>query len=440
MPVNETKEINEKMDSAIKLIHDIQEDNDRKFDKLSALDVEKIEKMSDEAAKNLEEVQKIKSNQKETSDSLKKMENLIINMAEAKANDNGEMEKKASEAFSDFLKNGVAMSKEVLTHNIKGLVKASYFGADSDKKLHYFNELLKKDMQVNVDPRGGYWVRPELATQIITQIFETSPIRGVAAGATTASDSLEYMIDDEEASGGWACETETTSTTDTPEVGQLIIYAHELRAKPRATQKMLDDAGFDIESWIAGKVSDKFSRLENSAFFNGDGVKKPKGLLTYPAATDPDVYQRGTIGQFTSTVSLSFAADDLKSMQDLVKEPYQPNSVWFMNRKTFGVVTKLKDTQTRYLLDTNSLKTGDTNILLGKSVIFAHDMPVSTSAGNLAIAYGDFSKGYTILDRMGIRIIRDIYTQDPYIVFKTSKRTGGDVTNYDSFKLLKIKA
>lgn len=430
-----TTEIIQKLDEALKGINDVQEVAKRNSGRLDTLDKEQIKKITDDICDSMEKVQELEAKQKQTEENSKKIETILCNMDNVKKSSDNKAEGLARDEFSDYLRKGTAMSKESNEYITGKMIEKSFYSKDANKK-----ELSKKDLQVQLDPDGGYWVRPEISSMIITRIFETSPVRQYANIETINSDSLETMIDDNEAdSGGWVGETDSRPTTGTPKVGKLVIYAHELFAQPKATQKMIDDSSFNIEGWLQKKVSNRFSRDENTAFVVGNGSKKPRGFLDYPAWTTPGTYERGAIEQRISTTISDFESDDCKNLQNDLPEFYQPKAAWFMKRTTFGAVVLKKDGEDRYLLDPNSFKTGDTKILLGSQVVFMHDFPVIANDA-LIMAYGDLSTAYTIVDRIGIRVVRDIYTDKPYILYYTTKRVGGDVTSYDALKILKVKA
>lgn len=301
-------------------------------------------------------------------------------------------------------------------------------------------DLVRKDLISGINPDGGFFVPPAPMRTIETKVFETSPIRPLASILTTTSDSFKFVVDDDEADSGWVGEVDTRADTGTPKINEIIIPIHEIFAQPRATQTMLDDAGFNIEGWLTNKVSTRFVRQENLAFVAGDGSKKPKGFTDFAASADPDVYEFNTVGQLETAGSGVIASDDIKSIVGLLKEDYQSNAVFGMKRATWTEITKLKDSQGRYLFDMiSNLRDGDIMQLLGQSVVLMNDMP-DIATGALSVVYGDFREFYTIIDRMGIRILRDPFTAKPFVKFYTTKRVGGSVTNFEAAKLLKIKA
>lgn len=296
-------------------------------------------------------------------------------------------------------------------------------------------------MSTNVQADGGYLVRPELSTTVITRVFETSPMRLVANIETGAAKSREYLIDDNEASSAWVAEGGTLSETDTPQVGEKEIVAHAQRGMPSATIEMLQDAYLDVEAWLVAKVSDKFSRTENTAFVSGNGVGKPRGILTYADRASPETYQRDRIRQLITGAAATVTADGFIAQQNALKEAYQPRAGWMMKRSTFGEALKLKGSD-NYFFSPVLLRDGQASMqLLGKPVIFADDVP-AVGAGNLSVVYGDFSVGYTIYDRVGLQILRDPFVLGAQgrVRFVIIKRVGGDVTNFEAFNIARCAA
>jgi HK97 family phage major capsid protein len=253
---------------------------------------------------------------------------------------------------------------------------------------------------------------------------------------------MEFIIDDDEPSIERVGEVESRAITDTPEVGLLTIPVHEYSAKPQASQRMLDDAGFDIEGWLNGKVSRKIGREENTDFVTGDGSKKAKGFLSYDAWTVAGTYERDALEQRTGTGTagtLDQAKDFIKLQTDLI-EDYQQSAVWTMRRKSWASILELQDENGQFLLRFGDyMRSGTDLLLLGKPVNIMADMPAIAN-NSLSVAYGDFGMGYTIVDRFGIRVLRDPYSNKPYVQFYTTKRTGGAVTNFEAIKILKTPA
>lgn len=290
-----------------------------------------------------------------------------------------------------------------------------------------------KSLSVGADPDGGYLVRPAVSDRVIQKVFETSPLRQIAAVQQISTDALDIMTDLNEASGGWVGETGSRTETNTPQIGKRQIPVHELYANPAATQKLLDDAAMDMEAWLAGKVADKFSRMENTAFVSGNGVGKPRGFTTYAAGTSDQ-----QIEQVVSGSAGAVAADGLMNLFYSLKAPYRANATWGMERATLTKIRQLKGSDNNYLWQPG-LSAGTPSTLLGRPVLEMDDMP-SVAADALAIVVADFREAYQIVDRVGIRTLRDPYSNKPYVHFYTTKRVGGDVVNFEAIKLQKLSA
>ncbi len=287
---------------------------------------------------------------------------------------------------------------------------------------------------------GGFLVFPERANFEIDRIFETSPMRAIARIATTTSTELTVTIKDQKfPSGGWTTEPADRPTTDTPQIGELTIATHEHFAQPAVSQKMLDDSSINIEQFIMDGIDDELTREENTAFVNGDGSNKPRGFLSLPATTVPGEYQRGKLEQILSGSNGLVTENALIELQGSLKDRHQRNAVWLMKRSTWTKVLQLVNGIGQHSINVEILKEGTGMLLLGKRVFFADDMP-AVATDSLSVAYGDFRVGYTILDRLGLRVLRDPLTSKPFIKFYATKRVGGDVTNYEAIKLLKLTA
>jgi HK97 family phage major capsid protein len=257
---------------------------------------------------------------------------------------------------------------------------------------------------------------------------------------STTSDVMEILLDDDEADCGWVGEVDDRDDTDSPQIGLIKIPIHEMYAQPKATQKMLDDAGLDLEGWLSRKVEMRLGRKENTAFVVGDGSQKPKGFLSYDAWSSAGVYQRNAVEQIITDAASTIAGDDLIELQNSLIEDYQAGATWGMKRATWFLIATLKtSTGGDYLLNPRVIAEGAEKILLGNGVTFMNDMPVKADNA-LPIVYADFKEFYTVVDRFGIRILRDPYTAKPYVRFYTTKRVGGAVTNYEAGKILKVLA
>jgi HK97 family phage major capsid protein len=296
-----------------------------------------------------------------------------------------------------------------------------------------------KALSVGTDPDGGYVVNPDLSGRIVMKVFETSPMRAYASVQVISTDALEGLFDLNEASSGWVGETDSRTETNTPQLGKWRIPTHELYAKPTATQKLLDDAEINMEAWLAGKVAEKFARDEATAFVTGSGINRPRGFLTYASGTTLP----GTIERFITGVNGAFAAapnggDVLINALYGLKAQYRANATWFMNRATTTLTRKLKDTDGAYVWSPG-IAAGQPATLLGYPVASFEDMP-DPATDSLSIAVGDMREAYQIVDRIGIRTLRDPFSSKPYVEFYTTKRVGGDVVNFEAIKLIEFTA
>lgn len=290
-------------------------------------------------------------------------------------------------------------------------------------------------MQTGSDPDGGYLVPVTYSSRIIKRVYETSNLRALATVESIGGKELEIPRDEGEFGfGGWVGETTAPSETSTSQLGVSKIFAHEMFAEPRVTQSMLEDAGLDIEAWVANKVGEKFARIEATAFFTGTGVNQPRGLLTYAAGTN-----NGQIEQVTSGNATQITADKIFDLTFALKDFYTANARYLMKRTTVRDVMKLKDGQGNYLWQMGDIRAGQPATILGFSVERCEDMP-TVAAGSLPVAFGDFRAAYTIVDRLGITLLRDNLTAKPWIKFYNRRRVGGDVVNFEAVKLLVVGA
>ncbi|MCE2926450.1 MAG: phage major capsid protein [Rickettsiales bacterium] len=294
--------------------------------------------------------------------------------------------------------------------------------------------LQTKALSVGSDPDGGYLVTPTMSSKIITAIFETSPMRQLASVETISSDALELIDDHDQATAGWTGEVTAITETNTPTLAKRNIPTNELFAQPKATQKLVDDAAVDVEAWLADKISDIFARRENTSFISGNGVNQPRGILTYASGT-----QWGRIEQINSGTNGAVTADAIINMFYALKDGYSKRASFLMNRTVVQSVRLLKQTSTNQYLWQPGLASGQPDTLMGVPVYMATDMPTAAT-NSLSVAVGDFKAGYQIVDRRGIRILRDPFTEKPFVKFYATKRVGGDVINFEAIKLMRLAA
>ncbi len=296
-----------------------------------------------------------------------------------------------------------------------------------------------KAMNTAVAAEGGYLVDPVTSETIRGVLKATSSLRQVACVVNVEASSFDVLVDHTDMGSGWASETATLTETTTPQIDRISIPLHELSAMPKASQRLLDDSAFDIESWLANRIADKFARAEAAAFVAGDGADKPKGFLAHPKIADAS-WAWGSLGYVATGAAGDFASTNASdAVVDLVyalEAEYRANATFVMNSKTAGAVRKMKDADGRFLWS-DGLQAGEPARLMGYPVLIAEDMP-DIGANAYAIAFGDFRNGYTIAERPDLRILRDPFSAKPHVLFYASKRVGGDVSDFAAIKLLKF--
>ena len=299
-------------------------------------------------------------------------------------------------------------------------------------------ELDGKALSTAVAGDGGYLVDHQTSAMVHSVLRSAASIRAIASVVNVEATSYDVLVDTTDIGAGWASEVGPQAETGTPTVDRIVIPLHELSALPKASQRLLDDAAFDIETWLATRIADKFARSEAAAFVSGNGVDKPKGFLTKPVIAN-GVWAWGSLGYVPTGSAGAFNGPD--SLVDLVYglgARYRANGSFVMNSKTAGVVRKMKDADGRFLWS-DGLAAGEPARLLGYSVLIAEDMP-DIAANAFAIAFGDFAAGYTIAERPDLRILRDPFSAKPHVLFYATKRVGGDVSDFAAIKLLKFSA
>ncbi len=409
-----------------------------------------IKKLADNlqkaAAEIKSEVETVKKDQKSTAEWNTKLDSMITKLTEAQdaiqvsvksiqdrqaqheallaRRDIDGSEKKADEV--------IVKSKEALRkYMLQGRdgVRDSGFKVDSEGAI----EIRAMSTDSNAD--GGYLVLPEVANFMVTRQFETSPMRRLATVIRTGSKELQVTIDDNESGATWVGEgIDTVSSTTTPQIGLLRIVAHKIAAQPAVSVEMLEDPYVDVEMWLKNKIADKFTRTQNTAFVSGTGVSQPRGFLSFSNYTTAGVYERGRIERINLGSGTDVTADGLINLQASLKEIYQGNATWVVKRASYANIIKQKGSD-NYYFGTTLLKDGQLSLqLLGRPLTFADDMPAIAGSA-LAVAYGDFAMGYTIVDRVGLSILKDPYTSKGMVSFYSTARAGGDVTNYEAIKL-----
>ena len=296
-----------------------------------------------------------------------------------------------------------------------------------------------KSMNTAVSAEGGYLVDPQTAETVKSVLTSSASIRSIATVVNVEATSFDVLVDRTEMGAGWATENGSTQETDTSLFDRISIPLHELSAMPKASQRLLDDAAFDVEGWLATRIADKFATSEAAAFITGDGIDKPRGFLVYPNI-DEQSWTWGSLGYVATGASGDFEAskpsDAIVDLVYALGAKYRANASFVMNSKTAGAVRKMKDADGRFLW-TDSLAAGQPSQLMGYPVLIAEDMP-DIGVDTTAIAFGDFGAGYTVAERPDLRVLRDPFSAKPHVLFYATKRVGGDVTDFSAIKLLKF--
>ena len=302
-------------------------------------------------------------------------------------------------------------------------------------------DLEGKALSIGSNPDGGYLVPPETEAMVNLTLRAISPIRAIAGIRQVSSSVFRKPFSINGLGAGWVGESAPRPQTTTPTIDALAFPTMELYAMPAATSALLDDSAINIDQWIAEEVRVAFAQQEGAAFITGDGVSKPKGFLSYPTVANAS-WTWGNLGTISTGAAGTFPAtnpyDKLIDLIYSVKAGYRTNASFVMNRGTQAVMRKFKDLEGDYLWQP-ALRPGDAPSLMGYSVIEAEDMP-DIAADATPVAFGDFQRGYLVVDRIGIRVLRDPYSAKPYVLFYTTKRVGGGVQDFNAIKLLKFSA
>ncbi len=313
-----------------------------------------------------------------------------------------------------------------------------YMRTGDDRQLREFQA---KAMSNSVNADGGFSVFAEREESILDKLLlEMSPMRQLATVRSISTLQYTKMFGLGGADSGWVAETAARTATNTPQIAQLTYNAMEIYANPGATQQILDDSSVDLEAWLAEEVNERFAAQEGNAFVKGDGVAKPKGFLDYTKVANAS-WTHGNIGYVATGQAAAFSSapfDELINLTMAVKAGHRQGARFMSSRGTLSTLRKIKDTTGQYIW-TPSMEAGVSGQLLGYPVTEDEEMP-AVAANAYPIAFGNFARGYLIVDRKGVNVLRDPFTNKPYIHFYTTKRVGGGVHNFEAIKLLKIAA
>jgi HK97 family phage major capsid protein len=326
-------------------------------------------------------------------------------------------------------------------------------GSDVDPaRAAFVNRYIRQGLEAGVEMKsfsgatgaaGGYAVPREIDAVIDSALKAISPIRQIANVVKTSTAGYRKLVSTGGVASGWASETGARPETNTPVFSEIAPPSGELYANPSASQAMLDDAAFDVESWLANEIAMEFAKAEGAAFVSGNGTNRPKGFLTYAATNEADsVRAFGTLQYVAAGAAGNFAAsnpqDKLIDLVQSLKAPYRQGAAFVMNSATLARIRKFKTADGSFLWQP-SLVAEQAATLLGYPVIEAEDMP-DIAADSLSIAFGNFAQGYVIAERNETSILRDPFSNKPFVSFYAVKRIGGAVTNSEAIKLMKFAA
>lgn len=289
---------------------------------------------------------------------------------------------------------------------------------------------------------GGYAVPRQIDAIIASELAEISPIRAIAQVVQTGTSGYRKLVATGGSASGWVSEAAPRPETAAPGFAEIAPPSGDLYANPAASQAMLDDAAFDIETWLASEIAIEFARAEGTAFVRGSGTNQPEGFITAPTGTAEDgVRAFGTVQYMGSGSATGFDAMLDSRLIDLIhslKSSHRQGACFVMNSATLATVRKLKSADGAFLWQPGLVE-GQPDRLLGYPVVEAEDMP-DVAGGEFPIAFGNFRHGYLIAEHSATRVLRDPFTNKPFVHFYATKRVGGKVLDSNAIKLLKIEA
>jgi HK97 family phage major capsid protein len=296
---------------------------------------------------------------------------------------------------------------------------------------------VKASLTKDSNSDGGYLVPEEMSNTIDRVVGTVSVMRDLASVIQISTDTYKKLVSLGGATSGWVSEKESRSETTAPNLSEIAINTAEIYANPAATNQLLDDAQVDIAQWLADEVAITFAEQEGAAFINGDGVGKPRGLLQHPTVANAN-YAWKSVGFIVSGNATGFATsnptDRFMDLYYALKQQYRNGATWLTSDAVLGQIRKFKDGQGNYIWSPPTVDMPAT--ILGKPVRTDDNMP-ALGANAFPVAFGNFQRAYLIVDRFGTRVLRDPFTNKPYVNFYTTKRVGGAIQNFEAVKLLK---
>lgn len=303
-------------------------------------------------------------------------------------------------------------------------------------------ELERKAMNTGSDPDGGYLVGTEMDTAIDRVVEADVAMRRLATVRTIGKGSYKKFVKTSGMTASAIGEQEDSAETTGPRYAEIELEPHRAYVEPWVSNDMLEDSEYDLEADLADEAGIAFAEYEGNCFVNGTGVKRPRGILAYTNVANAS-YAWGKVGYIATGAAGAFAAsnpgDSLISLQHALKSRYRNGAVFLMADSVLATVRQMKDGSGAFYLWNPDPLAGFGGRLLGAQVEIDDYMPAA-AANSYSVAFGNFRRAYTIVDRRGIAVIRDNVTKKGTTKFHFSRRTGGGIHNFEALKLLKFAA
>lgn len=397
-----------------------------------AVEIKDVQEVAEALGKKFDEFKSINDKRIEGLEAEKGKLAGQVDTLNGKLSELDELKSQLEKELAGVKRPGAAGGKEVSEH------KNAFMQFIRKGKEDGLPELQQKALQTTVEADGGFAVPEELDRSILELLRDVSPMRQVCSQITVSTPDYKKLVNLGGAGSGWVGETAARPATNTPTLAQIAAVMGEIYANPQATQTSLDDMFFDAEAWLNAEVAREFAEQEGLAFLTGDGTAKPKGLLAYTLSTSDDATRAfGQLQKVHSGTAGDFDADDLIKLLYTLKAGYRTGATWMMPTMTMFKVRTFKDATSGAYIWQPGLQAGQPSSLLGYGITENEDMPAVAADAN-AVLFGDFKRAYTIVDRIGTRVLRDPYTNKPNVGFYTTKRVGGMLTDSNAVKVLTL--
>lgn len=362
-----------------------------------------------------------------------------LDQLDAKGNTDPLLEEKVDKANAEIARLGKHLEEVYKKLNRPGGTgddfSAPSKGFDRYLRTGDTSELGRKSFSVGTDADGGYAVPEQLDANLRNFMFDANVMRQICTVIQAESSNYKVAVNTGGLTAGWVGEKTARPETDTPTIAEVTPPTGELYANPAATKWMIEDAGFNLESWLMTEVQNKFASMEGDAFINGDGTNQPKGVLDYPsAATDDDVRAFGTLKHTVTAGATAITLDEIIDFTYDLRGVYRAQAVFLMNSATAGYLRKLKDSNGLYLWQP-SLTAGQPPMLAGFPVKIDENVQ-AIATGSVSVLFGNFSQGYSIVDRSPLQVLRDPFTNKPFTHFYSTKRVSGMLVDSNAIRLL----